>query len=57
MPWSIYAMLLVLGAAGVPAPYAMAGGLIQIVMMIVLLGLAINRIGVISKPIERYQGI
>ena len=50
-------MLLVLGAAGVPAPYAMAGGLIQIVMMIVLLGLAINRIGVISKPIERYQGI
>ena len=57
MLWFIYTILLILGVAGLLAPYGMISGLIQIVMTSIFVWIGIDRILAISKRIRRYQGV
>ena len=55
MLWLIFAMLLLLGAVGLLAPYALGAGVIQILLISALVAFGIQRIRAVSTRMRRYQ--
>lgn len=53
MLWLIFAMLLVLRAVGLLAPYALVAGVIQILLISTLVAFGIQRIRAVSTRMRR----
>jgi uncharacterized protein with ACT and thioredoxin-like domain len=55
MVWLVFALLLVLGVAGLLVSDAIVGGVMQILLISTLVALGIQRIRAVSTRMRRYQ--